>query len=79
MSFVPCPFAESLCIGGMTVSKERLLHENGSRSVTSMVHERQLRLYWHVASLPDVDPAHKVLSVRDNPEWRRARGRPWNS
>ncbi len=27
----------------------------------------QLRLYGHVARLPDVDPAHRVLSVRDNP------------
>ncbi len=61
------------------VSNQRLLHETGSRSVTSIVHERQLRLYRHVARLPDVDPAHRVLSVRDNPEWRRRRGRPRNS
>ncbi len=61
------------------VSNQRLLHETGSRSVTSIVREGQFRLYEHVARLPDVDPAHRVLSVRDNPEWRRSRGRPRNS
>ncbi len=61
------------------VSKQRLLHETESRPVTSIVRERQLRLYGHVARLPDVDPAHRVLSVRDNPGWRRPRGRPRNS
>ncbi len=61
------------------VSNQRLLHETGSRSVTSIVRERHLRLYGHVARLPDVDLAHRVLSVRDNPEWRRPMGRPRNS
>ncbi len=61
------------------VSTQRLLHETGSRFVTSIDRERQLRLYGHVARLPDVDPAHRVLSVRDNPEWRRPTGRPRNS
>ncbi len=61
------------------VSNQRLLHETGSRAVTSIVRERQLRLYGHVARLSDVDNAHRVLSVRDNPEWRRSRGRPRNS
>ncbi len=49
------------------------------KTVTSIVLERQLRLYGHVARLPDVDPAHMVLSVRDNPEWRRPREQPRNS
>ncbi len=61
------------------VSNQRLLQETGSRSVTSIVRERQLRLYGHVARLPDIDPAHRVFSIRDNPEWRRPRGRPRNS
>ncbi len=61
----------------MTVSNQRLLRETGLRSVTSIVHERHLWLYGHVARLPDVDPGHMVLSVRDNPEWR-PRGRPRN-
>ena len=61
------------------VSNDRLLHETESRPVISIVRERQLRLYGHVARLPEVDPAHRVLSVRDNPEWRRPRGRPRNS
>ncbi len=47
------------------VSNQRLLHETGLRSVTSRVCERQLQLYGHVACLPN-DPAHRVLSVRDN-------------
>ncbi len=61
------------------VSNQRLLHETGSRSVTSIVRERQLRLYGHMARLSDIDLAHRVLSVRDNPEWRRPIGRPRNS
>ncbi len=60
------------------VSNQRLLHETESRSVTSIVRERQLRLYGHVERLPDVDPAHKFLSARDNPGWRRPRGRQRN-
>ncbi len=79
MSLVPSAFAESWGIARMTVSNQRLLHETGSRSVTSIVRERQLRLYGHMARLPDVDPANRVLSVRDNPEWRRPSGRPRNS
>ena len=61
------------------VPNERLLHETESRPVISIVLERQLRLYGHVARLPDVDPTHRVLSVRDNPEWRRPAGRPRDS
>ncbi len=61
------------------VSNQRLLHETESRPVNSIDGERQLRLYGHLARLPDVDPAHTVLSVRDNPGWRRPRGRPRNS
>lgn len=61
------------------VSNERLYHETESRPVISIVRERQLRLYGHVARFPDVDPTHRVLSTRDNPEWRRPRGRPRNS
>ncbi len=68
MPLVLRAFAESWGIAGITVLNQRLLHETGSRSVTSIVRERQLRLYGHVARLTDVDPAHMVLSVRDNPE-----------
>ncbi len=78
MSLVSSAFAESWGIAG-TLSNQRLLHETGSRSVTSIVRERQLRLYGQVARLTDVDPAHRVLSVRDNTEWRTPRGRPRNS
>ncbi len=61
------------------VSNQRLLHETGLRSVISILRERHLRLYWHVAHLLDVDPAHRVFSVRDSLEWIRSRGRPRRS
>ncbi len=61
------------------VSNQRLLHEIESGPFTSIVREHQLRLYAHVARLPDVDPANRVLSVRDNPGSRRPKGRPRNS
>ncbi len=61
------------------VSNQRLLHETESRPVISIVRERQLQLYGRVARLPDVDPAHRVLSVRDNPLCRRPIGYPRNS
>ncbi len=34
---------------------------------------------WACVCPPDVDPAHKVLSVRDNPVWGRPREHPHNS
>ena len=36
-------------------------------------------LYGHVARCPEADPAHRVVSVRDNPEWKRPRGRSQSS
>ncbi len=79
MSLVRNAFAGSWGSAGMIVSNQRLRHETESRPVTSIVREHQLGLYGHVARLPDVDPGHRVLSVRDNPRWRRQRGRPRNS
>ena len=61
------------------VSNQRLLRETESRPITSIVCQRQLRLYGHVARYPEADPAHRVVSVRDNPAWRRPRGRPHSS
>ena len=61
------------------VSNQRLFRETDSRPITSQIEERQLRLYGHVARLPEDDPAHGVVSARDNPEWRRPLGRPQNS
>ena len=46
------------------------------RFVTCIVHERQLRLYGHVARFPDADPVHQILSARESREWRRPMGRP---
>ena len=58
------------------VSNRSLLRETGLPEVTSMVRQRQLQLYGHVARLPETDPANRVLAVADNPDWRRPRGRP---
>ncbi len=61
------------------VSNQRLLRETDTTPITWAVRQRQLRLYGHVARFPEADPAHQVVSARDNPEWRRPRGRPRNS
>ena len=60
-------------------SNQRLFRETDSRPITSIVCQRQLRLYGHVARYPEADPACRVVSVRGNPTWRRPRGRPQNS
>lgn len=60
-------------------SNQRLLRETDSTFITYIVHQCQLRLYRHVALNPEADLAHWVVSVRDNPEWRWPRGRPWSS
>ena len=46
---------------------------------TNIVCQRQLRLYGHVARYPEADTACRVVSERDNPWWRRPRGRPQSS
>lgn len=56
------------------VSNERSLCEVDSRSITILVRQRQLRLYGHLAPVPEVGPAHWVVSVRDNHAWRRLIG-----
>ena len=61
------------------VTNERLLRETESRPITCLVRQRQLQFYGHVARFKDVDPAHKIVSERDNLEWRWPRGRPQNS
>ncbi len=73
-------YAESWDIAGMTfVSSRRLLRETDSTFITCIVRQRQLQLHGHVACFPEADPAHRVASVRDNPEWRRPWGRPRSS
>ena len=59
------------------VSNQRLFRETDSRPITSIVRQRQLRLYGYVARYPEADRACRVVSVRDNPT--RPRGRPQNS
>ena len=44
------------------VSNERLLRETQMRFVTCIVHERQLRLYGHVARFPDADSLSEGVS-----------------
>ena len=61
------------------VSNERLYRETDSRPITGIVLQRQLRLYGHVARYPVTDPSSRVVTARDNPEWRRRRGRPQSS
>ena len=61
------------------VRNERLLRETESRPITHIIRHRQLQLYGHVARFPEADPAHRVISERVNPGWRRPRGRPRNS
>ncbi|KAG0710593.1 putative uncharacterized transposon-derived protein F52C9.6 [Chionoecetes opilio] len=61
------------------VSNQRLYREAESRPITCIVRQRQLRLYGHVARYPETDPSHRVVSVGDNPAWRRPRGRPQGS
>ena len=61
------------------VPNDRLLREAGMRSVTCIIRERQLRHFGHVARFPQVDPAHRILSLRDPRGWRRPVGRPYAS
>ena len=61
------------------VSNRRLHRETGMGPVTCIIRDRQLRLYGHLARLPVDDPAHQVVSLRDNPGWRRPVGRPRRS
>ncbi len=79
MPLVTGVYTGSWGIAGMTVSNQRLLRETDSTPVTWTVRQRKIRLYGHVARYPEADPAHRVVSVRDNPEWRRPRGPPRNS
>ena len=76
MSLVINAFAESLGIARMTVSNQRLLRETESRPITNIVRQHQLWLYGHVARYPEADPTCRVVSERENPEWRRPRGPP---
>ena len=79
MPLVLNAFAGSWDTAGMTVSNQRLFRETDLRPITSIVRQRQLRLYGHVARYPEADPACRVVFVKDNPTWRRPRGRPENS
>ena len=58
------------------VSNQRLLEEASLDNISTIVLRRQLSMFGHVARLPAVDPAHRVLSCGNPPSWRRGRGRP---
>ncbi|XP_069986213.1 uncharacterized protein [Penaeus vannamei] len=46
--------------------------QSGTRPFTCTIRDRQLRLYGYLARSPQQDdPAHRGVSVRDNPGWRR--------
>ena len=53
-----------------------VFRETDSSPVASIVRQRDLRLYGHVARYPEADPAYQVFSEMDNPAWRRPRGHP---
>ena len=61
------------------VSNQRLFRETDSRPINSIVRQRHLRLYGHVARHLEADPAYQVVSVRDKLTSRRPRGCPQNS
>ncbi|XP_069994137.1 uncharacterized protein [Penaeus vannamei] len=58
------------------VSKHLLHRETGTGPVTCTIRDCQLRLYGHLVRFPQDNPAHRVISARDNPGWRRSVGRP---
>ncbi len=76
MPLVISVFAESWGTAGMTSCRIGGYSVRLARGITCIVRERQLRLYGHVARYPEVDPAHRVVSVRDDLVWRRPRGCP---
>ena len=61
------------------MSNQRLLRETELRPVTSIVQQRQLRLYGHVARYLEADPAYRLVTERNNLRWRRPRGRQQSS
>lgn len=75
MPLVISAYTKSWNIGGMTASMRLLLSETDSTSVACIVNHCQLQLWGDVTCCPGSDPAHFVVSVRENPEWRRPRER----
>lgn len=61
------------------VLSRRLLNETESRPLYCIFREFQLLLYEHSARCPKIDSAQRVVSVRDNPEWKRPVGCQWAS
>ena len=74
MSLVIIVFAEPWGIGEITVSNQQLLRKTESRSITSIVHQRQLQLYGHVARYPEADPTCRVVSESNKQMWKRTKG-----
>ena len=70
MSLVLDAFAGSWDTAGMTLCQISDCSVRPIRRL-SIVRQRQLRLYGHVARYPEADPACRVISVRHNPTWRR--------
>ena len=58
------------------VSDQRLFRWTDSGPITSIVRQRQLRFYGHVARYPEADPAYRVVSERNNTGLEEAKGTP---
>lgn len=56
------------------VLNERLLRQTASGRIACT--ERQLQPYGYMARVSEADPAQRIVSVRNSPEWRRLKGRP---
>ena len=57
------------------MSNDLVLSETRLTQVTSLVRERQIRVYGHVARLLAEDSAHRILSCQDLSGWTMPRGR----
>lgn len=79
MPFATGPFAGSRGTVGRPVSNRRLHRETGMGPVTCIIRDRQLRLYGHLARFSVNEPIHQVVSLRNNPAWRRHMGIPRKS
>ena len=53
-------------VKGMCIKGNFVFHETESRPITSLIPQRQLWLYRHVARYPEADSTCQVVSERGN-------------